>query len=96
MAATRQIGAGKDDDKFAKFVQKWQQQSREQLAEANKEKMDYLNNIDQFESISQMREEAQQLAQKEWNELTYRKKLAQIVSQFLIRVKIPFDYPHLE
>ena len=43
-----------------------------------------------------MREEAQQLAQKEWNELTYRRKLVQIMSQFLVKVKIPFDYPHLE
>ena len=43
-----------------------------------------------------MREEAQDLAHKEWHALPYRRKLAQIVSQFLVRVKIPFDYPSFE
>jgi hypothetical protein len=45
------------EDKFQLLVEKWQKQSRESIAEANREKLDFLNNIDQYESFSQMKEE---------------------------------------
>lgn len=70
------------EDKFQLLVEKWQKQSRESIAEANREKLDFLNNIDQYESFSQMKEETQQLATKQWNELPFRKKLTQIANQF--------------
>ena len=69
------IGQKKDEDKFSEFVAKWQKQSRENMAELNKEKTDYLNNLDRFESIQQMRNESSELAQKEWSELSYLAKL---------------------
>lgn len=58
--------------------------------------MDYLNNIDQFDSISQMRLEANDLASKEWNALSFPNKLIQVFQQYATRVKMPFEYPHFE
>ena len=61
-ATQKQIGKIKDEDQFSEFVIRWQKQSRESLAEQNREKMDYLNNVDRFESIQKMRDESNTLA----------------------------------
>ncbi len=39
-------------DRFELLLKKWEQQSRENLKESNKEKLDFLNKIDQYDNFS--------------------------------------------
>jgi hypothetical protein len=50
-------------------LKKWEEQGRSDLHEATKDKLDFLNKIDHYDSIKQMQEEVVQEAIQEWNEL---------------------------
>ena len=57
------------DDRFAALLKKWEQDGRRDLQEATKGKLDFLNNVDKYETLKEMQQMVNDEAIQEWNEL---------------------------
>lgn len=66
------------EDRFAMLLKKWEQESREDLKEANKERLDFLNKIDNYDSFQEIQQEISNEASKEWYELPLQTRLRRI------------------